>query len=167
MPSILREWVERLGLRHQGALLAGVRGCDTAPKADAGKALVRCYRAAILNAHCGDPAKAKTFIEAVPFDCLTDRMEAFRKSCDHYPLHFVTHLLHGAEIIGYKGPRFNQDGSEDQTTSAEAWLWFYHRMCRSLHLNPETDAQLDARLNADESAFAALDRLCELENCAS
>ena len=64
MPSILLPWVTELGLRHQGVLLSAIRGCDTAPRNDASKNLVRCLRAELLLPHCGDPRKSASFIEA-------------------------------------------------------------------------------------------------------
>lgn len=147
MRSILQDWVTQLGLRHQGVLLGAVRGCDNAPKEDPAKRLVRCYRAVVLNAHCGDPAKAGTFIEAVPADELQARFDAFRKNFDHYPIHYVTHLMHAAEIVGYKHPN---------CATAVAWRGFYHKVCAALHVSPEAEKQLDRRLDADEETFVAL-----------
>lgn len=136
----------RLGLRHQGVLLTAVRGCDTAPKDDPSKRFVRCYRAIVLNPHCGDAAKAKTFIEGVGHYELFDRFAAFRKNLDHYPHHYVMHLIHACEIVGYKHP---------DVRVAEHWRMFYAALAAGLHMNPETEAQLAGRLNADEEAFAA------------
>lgn len=146
--SVLQDWVFKLGLRHQGVLLTAVRGPDTSPKEDAAKALVRVYRSYILNCHCGDPAKAKSFIEAVDAKELWARMNDFTKSFDHYPIHYVMHLIHASEIVAYKHP--------DPAANA-AWAVFYSTMCRKLHLNPETVDQLDQRLNADEITFAKAD----------
>ena len=56
------------------------------------------------------------------------------------------YLVHSAEIVGYKNP--------DRLTAA-MWLAFYEAMCRKLHMTPETEAQLDSRLDAQEDAFAA------------
>jgi hypothetical protein len=136
----------RLGLRHQGVLLTAVRGPDTSPKEDAVKALVRCYRAAVLNAHCGDPRKAKTFIEAVDTDTLYDRMGTVARDGDALPHHYVMHLVHAAEVVGYKHPT---------PTIAQAWLWFYGSMVHGLHLSPESEAAMDRRLTADEESFFA------------
>lgn len=147
--SILQGWVENLGLRHQGVLLASVRGCDTAPKDDASKRFVRCYRAVVLNAHCGDVAKAATFIEGVSEEELAVRFEAFRKNLDHYPHHYVMHLVHAVEIIGYKHP--------DQQVRKN-WHSMYYRLCKGLHVNFETEDQLDERLNADEFSFAKMNQ---------
>jgi hypothetical protein len=144
MKSILQDWVMELGLRHQGVLLTVVRGCDTAPKDDPSKLFTRCIRAVILNAHCGDPAKARTFIEAVSPEIQSQRFHAFRKNLDHYPHHYVMHALHALEIIGYKHPDQRQ---------REEFKFFYLILCRGLHVNPETEDQLNERLNADEETF--------------
>lgn len=146
--GILHSWVQGLGLRHQGALLTAVRGCDTAPKNDASKKLVRCFRETILRAHCGDPAKAATFIETVNQDVLVKRFEDFRKDLDHYPHHYVAHLMHAIEIVGYKHPN---------PETRRPWHNMYLRLCKDLHVNPETENQLDARLNASETEFATQD----------
>lgn len=146
--SILQDWVQELGLRQQGVLLTGVRGCDLAPKDDPTKLFVRSYRAMILVCHCGDPRKARTFIEEVEDDELLRRFTAFRKNCEQYPSHWFLHMLHCIEIIGYCHPDPLVRGT---------WSAFYYRLCDALHVNPETRDQLNIRLNADEEAFAARD----------
>jgi hypothetical protein len=149
MSSIIQGWVAQLGLRHQAVLLTAVRGCDTAPKGDPSKLLVRCFRAATLVPHCGDATRAQTFIQGVGEDELRRRFGAFRKDLDHYPHHYVMHLIHSIEILGYKHP---------DPSVRSVWSDFYRRLCRGLHLNPETEAQLDGRLDADEETFGARDR---------
>lgn len=146
--SILQEWVENLGLRHQGVLLSAIRGCDTAPKNDPSKRFIRCYRAIILNAHCGDATKASSFIEGVSNDELCARYEELSKNLDHYPFHYVMHLVHAIEIVGYKHP----------VEATRFWFFaMYHDLCNRLHVNLEEEEQLDRRLNADEATFAAMD----------
>jgi hypothetical protein len=145
--SILQEWVMELGLRHQGVLLGAIRGCDTVPKEDPAKHLVRCLRAEVLNAHCGDAAKAKTFMEGVTDAELRKRMDDFFKyGFDHYPNHYVIHFLHAAEILGYK---------HESIVRCGIWREFYLRFVKKLHLSPETEAQLDERLNKNEHEFFA------------
>lgn len=151
MPSVLKDWVQNLGLRHQGTLLTAVRGCDTAPKDDPSKLLIRCLRAEILNAHCGDNMQARTFIEAVDMEEMLRRFNLFRKSHDHYPMHYFMHVLHAIEIIGYKAP----------SNRAGVWKGFYVSLCNKLHLNVETERELDQRLNADEETFASRDYTCD------
>jgi len=152
MNSILQTWVQSLGLRHQGCLLTAIRGCDTAPKDDPAKAFIRCYRGTILNAHCGDPNKAQTFIQAAEPHFLWSHFKLLRRSHDHYPHHYVMHLTHAIQIVGYKHPN---------THTRKLWTSFYHEMCDAMHVNPETEAQMDERLNADEDTFAARDHTCD------
>jgi hypothetical protein len=147
--SVLQDWTSSLGIRHQGVLLGAFRGCDTAPKQDPSKALVRCFRSITLNCFCGDPAKAKTYIEQCSKEETQSRFDLFVKSLDHYPLHYLMHFIHAMEVVGYKHPDLDV---------RELWASFYRKMCRALHVNPETEQQMDLRLNADEESFFALDR---------
>lgn len=145
MKSITQDWVNELGLRHQGVLMTAIRGCDSVPKIDASKSIVRAFRADVLNAHVSDPRKAKSFIQFFDHGEFIDLMNVFTSSLDHYPLHYVMHLAHAAEVVGYKHP--------DQNTS-DRWRILYFVVCKRLHVNPETEAQLDARLNKTEEEFA-------------
>ncbi len=140
--SVLQPWVERLSLRHQGVLMACVRGCDNVPKEDATKALARCLRAVTLVSFDRNPS---SFIENVGDTELRDRMMAVLKNHDHYPIHYIMHLMHGAEIVGYKHP---------DPHTRDCWRWFYTNLVRCLHLLPETEYDLDERLGACEAKFA-------------
>ncbi len=150
MKSILQDWVMGLGLRQQGVLLGAIRGCDTMGKEDPSKAFVRVLRGFLLNPHCGDARKARSFI-ANPDLFEADRLfAAFVRDMDHYPLHYVTHLMHAIQIVGCYHP--NKD-------IASWYLNFYNTMCHKLHVNPETIVQLEGRLNADEETFAKLQQV--------
>lgn len=142
--GILQEWVAKLGLRQQGVLLTAVRGCDTAPKRDPSKQLSRAIRGMILNTHCKNPEDARSFIEVCSKGELYRRMGMFANDCDHYPHHFIMHILHASEIIGYCHPVH-----EDSVV----WLEFYNKLCWGLHLTPETCREMNIRLNAEEEAF--------------
>lgn len=143
--SIVKDWVSKLGLRHQGVLLTCVRGCDTNVKFDRIKELCRAFRERILKCHCGDPNKAKSFIERMTDSNLKLIMDSIISNHDHYPHHYLMHLIHAAEIIGYK------DREDHQYAF---WYHFYIKMCHKMHMTPETEEQLDNRLNADEASFA-------------
>jgi len=145
--SILRPWVEGLGLRFQGVLLSAVRGCDTAARHDVSKRLVRVYRAEILQTRLqGDPKKSKSFIEHAEVYEAEARMNAFLDDCDHYPSHYVMHLTHAAEIVGYHHP---------DPIRRDLWRSFYRQLCAKFHLAPETQEELRLRLEEDEEAFHA------------
>lgn len=147
---VLQDWVLDLGLRHQGVLLTAVRGCDDAPKDDPSKLFTRMLRGCFLNAHCGDPLKAQTFIEApkkasmYPLEEFEKRFTAFRKNLDHYPHHFIMHIVHSIEVIGYYHP---------DPEIMELVHKFYCKLCNGLHVNIEWKDQMDARLNKDEESF--------------
>lgn len=146
MASILYPWAEALGLRYQGVLVSAIRGCDTAPKNDASKDLARSLRAEVLRTHVSDPTLSKSFIEKVPNEAVAARMSAFVKNWDHYPLHYVMHLVHAAEIIGYH---------HENLVTRHMWCVFYQKCCHKLHMKPETKEELAKRLEADEDTFFA------------
>ncbi len=64
--------------------------------------------------------------------------DRFFLSVDSIPHHYYMHLLYGAEILGYKHPT---------PSFRERWRSFYIRGVEELHLCPETEDQMDARLN--------------------
>ena len=144
--GILQEWVAKLGLRHQGVLVSIIRGCDTLPKYHPLKTLTRIIRGHLLNTHCSDPSQAKSYIKVCCVDELKTVMgQAAKHGFDELPHHFVMHLIHACSIIGFKHP---------DVPVGLAYEDFYHTCCRKLHVNPETEGQLDRRLNADEETFA-------------
>lgn len=147
MKSILQDWVMELGLRHQGVLVSAIRGCDSVSKDDPSKWLIRYYRGCILNPHCGDLKKASSFMVAEDdFTIVGRKMRVVTSSHDHYPNHFLMHLLQAAEVLGYKHP---------DTFMRTCWHMFYSDMVKKFHLNMETEQQMDERLNASEEEFAA------------
>lgn len=140
MRSVLQDWVMNLGLRHQGVLVSCIRGCDNVPKEDPSKTLMRALRSVILHSFNQTPS---AFIDFVDSDVLRERMVAVLSSLDHYPVHYIMHVLHATEIVAYKSPE------------ATDWLWFYEKLCKCFHVKPETEEQLDARLGeVDEKLFA-------------
>ena len=143
--SVQQIWATALPLQQQSVLLLALRGADGTPKHHPHKAVQRAYRASVLvAAKYGRPLrwgeKADSFMGLDHFadrglwEC--DRTDFFG-ACDELPSHFVSHLMHGAEILGYKHPdeRFR-----------DRWREFYLSLVSSLHLQPETEAQMDARL---------------------
>lgn len=146
MKSILQDWVQNLGLRHQGVLLSAVRGCDVVSRHDDVKLLCRCLRAELLVPHCGDVTKSVSYIQQCDGDELFRRMNGVVKDHDALPYHYLMHLVHASEIIGYKSP-------SNQRTF---WCGFYVSMCHKMHMHPETESELDHRLDADEETFAKM-----------
>ncbi|MCH8908916.1 MAG: hypothetical protein IH840_17665 [Candidatus Heimdallarchaeota archaeon] len=67
----------------------------------------------------------------------------FAKNCDEYPLHFVLHLMHAIEVVGYKHPN-----AKTRTLFYEA----YTTIVSGFHLRPESPEDLDARMLEDRIA---------------
>jgi hypothetical protein len=74
-------------------------------------------------------------------------VQTFLWDLDSYPLHYVMHTLHAAEIVGYKNP---------DRELGEWWTRFYLDLVKGLHLNPEMESQLDIRLGFTDAEKKAL-----------
>lgn len=142
--SVQPEWCTKLTLQQQSVLLLAARGPDGIDKYHASKNIHRAYRACVLN-----PAKHKYMnfgTEGDNFMCLhrfsiehlwKEDTTYFINTIDTLPLHYVMHLMHGAQILGYKHPdeRFR-----------ERWNAFYRKLCDNFHLNYESELEMDKRL---------------------
>lgn len=144
--GILQAWVVILGLRHQGVLMSAIRGCDVVSRDDASKWLARYYRGCILVPHCKDLAKSASFM--MPMHGQLPKFWEYANTMlnfhDHLPHHYIMHVVHSAEVLGYKHPDAIIQGT---------WRDFYRLFCDKLHLNFETEKQLDERLDAKEDDF--------------
>ncbi len=143
--SVQPDWCRNLSLQQQSALFLGARGPDGAAKHHACKAVQRAYRgtvfvAAKYNRLLEFGEKADSFMSLDRFaerDLWSEDVEAFIDAADGLPIHFVTHLMHGAQILAYKHPdvRFR-----------DRWKVFYSECVSKFHLNPESEQQMDLRL---------------------
>ena len=61
----------------------------------------------------------------------------YLRELDAIPHHFQIHLLHAAEILGYKHPDLRV---------RRWWLQTYTRLVHDMHLWPETEEEMDRRL---------------------
>jgi hypothetical protein len=146
---VMRDWVNQLPLRHQGILVAGIRGCDGAPKDDPSKALSCSIRRAIMNpADYRETTYERGFL-GFSAPRMKKDIEQFLHSLDQYPLHYITHLMHAAEIIGYKSPNVNV---------RRFFNLVYRTMVKKFHLNPETEEAMDDRLTLDRIAAGTVER---------
>lgn len=145
MKSVLQDWVMTLGLRQQGTLLSGLRGCDTVPKNHVTKFLIRGLRADCLNSFCGDPKKAKTYIRPLSHEEMVDMLPAVLDSQDELPSHYVSHFIHAIEVLAFYHPDPNR---------RSIWNQYYLRLCKRWHMHPETPEDMAKRLEAPEEKFA-------------
>lgn len=141
--SVLHDWVHTLPFQQQALLMTGMRGPDGHDKHCHAKAIVRFLRGAVLKP-AGDWNGTNNndfmwgqykYLHVEIFEQLS---QAFFDDHDAYPHHFLMHLIHCAEVVGYKHP-------DNEVRSY--WLEFYMAACDSFHMYPETMEQMDDRLN--------------------
>jgi len=142
MSSSLRRWVEEIPWMQQGVLFSATRSSDLRfGEEDSSKIVVRGYRNVILKRACN----VGSFLGKIPTkEQLLEAMKDFSSQYGLYPSHFVTHLMHAAEIIGYQHP--------DQEIR-QIWGDFYFSICNEMHVNPETREQMTNRLKDNEEVI--------------
>lgn len=143
MPSVLQGWVSDLSAMQQSVLLTAIRGCDGLPKKHVSKFLLRWYRRCILV--CAFEKK----IHWTPEEPCTGNftgpvtmpwneiVKLYFSDVDNVPHHFHLHVVHAAEILGRKHPSL---------PIREMWHRFYLRAVQDMHMQPETEEQMDYRL---------------------
>lgn len=158
--NVLQDWVQGLSLMQQSVLLTAIRGPDGVPKYHPVKNITRWYRRAvllssfarrpILNPWEGDGGsfygpsaspdhghEPRETIDALRA-ALDPVVQNYMRSLDELPHHFQLHQMHAAEIVGYKHPAEHV---------RMWWHEFYVRLAHDMHLFPETQEQMDARLS--------------------
>lgn len=144
-PSVQPEWCRALTVQQQSVLLLAARGPDGVEKLSPCKAVQRAYRGTVLVAAVyGRPLKwGERGDSFMSLDDLDDdarwgtAVDAFFGTLDSLPAHYVKHMMHGAEILGYKHP---------DPKFRERWRAFYERIVVDMHLAPESEADMDRRL---------------------
>jgi hypothetical protein len=157
---VTQAWTHALPFMQQTVLLTAVRGPDGIAKYHPVKFLLRWYRRCILissldgrvlatpheeggGSFMGKSYEREPFRWQEPMDEIADR---YLQSLDELPHHFQLHLMHAAEIVGYKHP---------EPQISEWWLAFYLRLAHDMHLWPETAQQLDRRLGDSREQWLA------------
>lgn len=145
--SVLQDWVMELPLREQGTLLTAVRGCDLTPKFPLDsleRRLVGAIRAGFMVP--ADPREVDSepgcfFISEPPW-------EGFKFSAlGHYPLHWVSHVMHASEVLAFRHPSMQRRAQ---------WARIYAEICRGLHVPPESFIEFEARLSEDRVAQGSI-----------
>lgn len=170
--SVLQDWVQCLSLMQQSVLISSIRGADGLHKDHISKYILRWLRRSVLlNAFIGRPLLNPTEApdggsftgplkhSSVPVPQNVDMEQVRRqydlsvldavaqdylRSTDEIPHHFHMHVMHAAEILGYKHP---------ETWIRVWWNDFYLKMASDAHLFPETAEQMDRRLDDVESQW--------------
>lgn len=129
--SVVRPWLNNLSFKQQTVVLTALRGVDGKEKQDASKNFCKALRMTIL--HNASPGIG-TFMA---FTIKAEDVYKFAENIDHYPVHWILHFLHAAEIIGEHCPH---------TDLRIWWNNFYRILVNAMHLNPETAEALQTRL---------------------
>jgi len=134
--SVIKLWLYDLDMMQQTVVLEMIRGCDGTSKNDPSKQIVRALRNIVLES-----ATEGNFMD-VNEDQLMISVKEFFEDLDHYPLHFVMHLAHAIEIIGYEHPH---------EEVRKFWSAFYLDFCHTIHVAPEPKEVMEKRLRDGRS----------------
>lgn len=156
--TVIPPWMESISLQQQSVILLALRGPDGVRKHHPAKIVHCAYRGTILRAaergrflHWGE--EADTFMsmgDIADPERWNHAIRQFFHHVDELPHHYVAHLAHAAQIIGYCHPVHEV---------ASAWKRFYERWCDDLHVTPETHEQMNERLGDWGQAKSRLARL--------
>lgn len=137
--SVLQSWVLQIPLRAQGTLLTVIRGCDLVPKYPLDSLERRLVGA--LRYHIMVPADPRE-VDFEPGAFFSSQVpQDFKFSAlGHYPLHWVSHIMHAAEVIAYLHP---------DATAAKGFYRIYSACAHGLHVTLETREQMLLRLTED------------------
>ena len=130
---VLKDWLKNLTFKEQTVLLCILRGTDSGGS-DEIKSWIRLIRRTVLK----NAAPNKTFMRKEDVSRFLYIEKHNPLILDMLPVHFLSHLMHAVEIIGYKHP--------DNDTRDFFWL-AYRDLCDYMHINPETREQMNNRLN--------------------
>ena len=161
---VTQGWTHSLPFMQQTVLLTAVRGPDGIPKYHPVKYLLRWYRRCILvssldgcvltgpadgggGSFMGPSFDARAAGGSRPWQHhMEDIVDRYIQSLDELPHHFQLHLMHAAEIIGYKHP----------DPAIRNWWWgVYCRLVNDMHLQPEPEVHLNLRLGDTREGWLA------------
>lgn len=146
MPKALQSWVEDLPVMQQSVLISAVRAPDGIRKDHPVKTLMRWYRRCVLTSAMDgrailDPYEDGGGSFTGPLDRTNGTIEqfcgVFLRHVDELPHHFVLHIMHAAQIVGYK---------HTDEFCRRFWAEFYFMVVKHFHLRAEPIEAMDRRL---------------------
>ena len=157
---VTQEWTHSLTCMQQTVLLTAVRGPDGVAKYHPVKFLLRWYRRCVLlgaldhnvfqtpyeqggGSFTGPSYGADTAHSDWEVQMATV-LDRYLQSLDELPHHFQLHLMHAAEIVGYKHP---------DRKIRRWWNHVYRELVNDMHLNVESETELDYRLGDSEEQW--------------
>ncbi len=136
--TVLHDWVCELGFQMQALLLTAMRGPDENNKFNAAKALIRYLRGVVIKPASNWSGLNDNDFMWGDYSQFESYAETFWQDHDEYPHHFIMHLIHCAEVVGYK---------HSDKDIREYWLHFYYNACESFHMRMETEYEMNKRLS--------------------
>lgn len=145
----LHNWIAKLSFQMQALLLTGMRGPDNNSKFNSAKCIVRYLRGVVIKPAGGLKYFNGEDDDFSDFENDNDFMwgdyRQFHKYCDEFwndhdefPHHFIMHIVHCAQVVGYKHPN---------KRIRNKWIRFYNTACESFHMMPEMECEMCTRLN--------------------
>lgn len=157
--SVLQDWTNGLSFMMQSVLITACRGPDGIRKDHPVKVLIRYLRRCFLiRAFDGrvswNPYEPGGGSFTGPLNPAAGNIEAYveiyLRHVDELPHHFQLHLMHAAEILGYKHPEEDTRGF---------WRQFYFAIVNDAHLRVEPEEDMDKRLGDNEAAWRAAEEV--------
>lgn len=157
--SVLQDWVHDLTFMQQSVLITSCRGPDGLPKDHVAKLILRWLRRCFLISAFDrrvltEPNEEGGGSFTGPIACSLEEfpkiVKAYLSHVDETPHYFHLHLMHSAEILGYKHP---------DPKIRESWCETYFKFARDAHLNPETEEQMDKRLGDNRENWLAAEEV--------
>ncbi|MHA7870702.1 MAG: hypothetical protein ACX93U_24855 [Salipiger thiooxidans] len=162
---VTQEWTHALTCMQQTVLLTAIRGPDGVAKYHPSKYMIRWFRRCVLLGALDhnvfenpyDPrggsftGPSYSWSPAIPHEeswtvHMQPVFDKYLQSLDELPHHFQLHFMHAAEIIGYKHP---------DPLIRDWWHYVYRELANDMHLNVETEEELDFRLGDSEAQWRA------------
>ena len=163
MPSVLQPWVNDLSLMQQSVLITAVRGPDGLRKDHVAKVLCRWLRRSFLisafeKAALLDPYQRGggsftgpcNWLNKLGAPSLEAAFDEYLRCVDEIPHHFQLHLMHAAEILGYKHP---------DSEVRDWWHRCYCRIVNDAHLVIESEEAMDKRLGDNEKNWRSAEEV--------
>lgn len=174
--NVLQDWLCNLPFMQQSVLLTAIRGPDGIEKYSPIKYLLRWFRRCIVISamdgcvltdpfdergvsftgpsiildpkdNSGKPWIVKDFRTEEDGWLAMDRLvDAYIQMLDCVPHHFQMHFMHAAQILGYKHP---------DEFIRNWWNYVYIRLVHDMHLNVETEEEMDMRLGDNREQWLA------------
>lgn len=161
---VTQPWTHEITLMQQAVLLECLRGPDGIEKYHPVKYLLRWYRRCVLliafpladgrriltnpttqggGSFTGPCMDVEVEDWEAAIGIWTDR---YMERIDEMPLHFHTHFMHCAQVLGFRHP---------DKRIRYWWLFLYARFVSDMHLNAETEQQFASRLGDNEERWKA------------